>query len=43
MTELRNKLTHTAAYGDFDLSRVLSLHVEPSHVVDVCVLKISRS
>lgn len=24
MTELRNKLTHTAAYGDFDLSRVLS-------------------
>ena len=40
MTELRNKLTHTAAYGDFDLSKVLSLHVELSHVVDVCVLKI---
>ena len=40
MTELRNKLTHTAAYGDFDFSKVLSLQVELSHVVDVCVLKI---
>ncbi|MDE1161991.1 MAG: hypothetical protein PW792_08600 [Acidobacteriaceae bacterium] len=40
MTELRNKLTHTAAYGNFDLPKVLSLHVELSHVVDVCVLKI---
>lgn len=31
-TELRNKLTHTAAYGSFDFSKVLSLHVELSHV-----------
>jgi hypothetical protein len=40
MAELRNKLTHTASYGDFDLSKVLELHVKLSHVVDVCVLKL---
>jgi hypothetical protein len=40
MAELRNKLTHTASYGDFDFSKVLELHVKLSHVVDVCVLKI---
>lgn len=42
MAELRNKLTHTAAYGDFDFPKVLELHVKLSHVVDVCVLKILR-
>ncbi len=40
MAELRNKLTHTASYGNFDFPRVLELHVKLSHVVDVCVLKI---
>ncbi len=40
MAELRNKLTHTASYGDFNFPRVLELHVKLSHVVDVCVLKI---
>jgi hypothetical protein len=37
---LRNKLTHTATYGDFDFPKVLDLHVKLSHVVDVCVLRI---
>ena len=40
MAELRNKLTHTASYGDFSFPRVIELHVKLSHVVDVCVLKI---
>jgi hypothetical protein len=40
MAELRNKLTHTASYGNFSFPRVLELHVKLSHVVDVCVLKI---
>lgn len=40
MAELRNKLTHTASYGDFSFPRVLELHVKLSHVVDMCVLKI---
>lgn len=40
MGVLRNKLTHTAFYGDFDFPKVLDLHVKLSHVVDVCVLKI---
>jgi hypothetical protein len=40
MGVLRNKLTHTASYGNFDFPKVLDLHVKLSHVVDVCVLKI---
>jgi hypothetical protein len=40
MAELRNKLTYTDSYGDFDLSTVLELHVKLPHVVDVCVLKL---
>jgi hypothetical protein len=40
MGVLRNKLTHTATYGDFDFPKVLDLHVRLSHVVDVCVSKI---
>jgi hypothetical protein len=37
---LRNKLTHSASYGNFDFSKVIDLQYKLSHVVDVCVLKI---
>jgi hypothetical protein len=37
---LRNRLTHSASYGNFDFSKVVDLQYKLSHVVDVCVLKI---
>jgi len=37
---LRNKLTHSASYGNFDFSKVICLQCKLSHVVDVCVLNI---
>ena len=40
MDILRNKLTHSASYGNFDFSKVIDLQYKLSHVVDVCVLKI---
>jgi hypothetical protein len=40
MGTLRNKLTHSASYGNFDFSKVIDLQYKLSHVVDVCVLKI---
>jgi hypothetical protein len=40
MGVLRNRLTHSASYGNFDFSKVIDLQYKLSHVVDVCVLKI---
>lgn len=37
---LRNRLAHTASYGNFEFSKVRNLEKKLSHVVDVCVLKI---
>lgn len=37
---LRNRLTHSASYGNFDFSKVIDLQYKLSHVLDVCILKI---
>jgi hypothetical protein len=40
MSELRNKLVHTGAYGDFQFPDAIKLWRRLSHIIDVCVLKL---